>query len=64
MAKKLEPKRPNPQENQSKVPVGMPNALGDVEGDIQLDDEHDPAAYLGDQYIMLGDEYPEGPWKS
>ncbi len=43
-------------------PVGMPDAQGDVYDDAKLDDEHDPGAYLGDQYIMLGDEHPEGPW--
>lgn len=63
MEKKLEPKMPIPQDKKAKVPIGMPDAFGDVEEDIKLDDEHDPSAYLGDQYIMLGDEYPEGPWK-
>jgi hypothetical protein len=45
------------------APVGMPDAQGDVYEDIKPDDENDPGAYLGDQYIMLGDEHPEGPWK-
>lgn len=35
----------------------------DVYDDLKLDDEHDPGAYLGDQFIMLEDEHPEGPWK-
>lgn len=46
-----------------KIPPGSPNAQGDVYDDVKLDDESDPGAYLGDQYVMLGDEYPEGPWK-
>jgi len=46
-----------------KIPAGSPNAQGDVYDDVKLDDESDPGAYLGDQYIMLGDEHPEGPWK-
>ena len=46
-----------------KILPGTPNAQGDVYDDVKLDDESDPSAYLGDQYIMLGDEHPEGHWQ-
>lgn len=60
---KKTPKKPTLERKPMKTPVGMPDAQGDVYEDTKLDDEHDPAAYLGDQYIMLGDEHPKGPWE-
>jgi hypothetical protein len=62
MQKKSPLKKPLLQRKQGQTPIGMPNGQGDVYEDAELDDAHDPGAYLGDQYIMLGDEYPEGPW--
>jgi len=62
MARQSKINDPKPKIQHYTAPPGMPDAQGDVYEDVKLDDEHDPGAYLGDQYIMLGDEHPEGPW--
>ena len=65
MARKVPHNKGVPQQPKKRGSVvpGMPDRQGDVYDDTKLDDEYDPGAYLGDQYIMLGDEHPEGPWK-